>query len=166
MRILKFTLPQHWASYLINGDAPGLDFGEQAKIDNWLQSQDHKLGGCLSCDNEDVFSRSNDCGALPGPVADFYFPIIPRKVSRRLYVGMANGGWSREVFRHATEPTAQSHPQYSAVIGPFRTLAGARLCVNEPQACSTVAEYERVACKLFKTVRECARKAKEETAAR
>lgn len=99
-------------------------------------------------------------------MADFYFPIIPRKVSRRLYVGVAVGGRGREVFRHATEPTAESHPKYAAVIGPFRTLAGARLCVNEPQACSTVAEYERAARKLSETVRECARKAKEETAAR
>lgn len=133
MRILKFTLPQSWASYLINGDDSGLETREQKEIEKWMVSQGHQLGGCLSCDNENEFSRYNDCGALPGPVADFYFPIIPRKVSRRLYVGVAVGGRGREVFRHATEPTAESHPKYAAVIGPFRTLAGRGCASTSPR---------------------------------
>lgn len=33
------TLPAHWASYLVNGDASGLDAGEVAEIDEYLASE-------------------------------------------------------------------------------------------------------------------------------
>lgn len=43
----------------------------------------------------------------------------------RPYVGIPSQGGAREVFRSVTVPTAESHPQFAAVIGPFRTKAGA-----------------------------------------
>ena len=33
------TGPAYWASYLINGDASGLEPGEQAKVDAWLERE-------------------------------------------------------------------------------------------------------------------------------
>lgn len=35
-KFIELTGPASWASYLINGDASGLDDGEQAKADAWL----------------------------------------------------------------------------------------------------------------------------------
>jgi len=70
-----FELPDYWASYLINGDAYGLDDREQRKIDRWLESRP-ELGGCLSCDDENEFSTSNDAGELPGGTMKFTFQVI------------------------------------------------------------------------------------------
>jgi hypothetical protein len=39
--------------------------------------------------------------------------------------GIRSVGKSREAFRYADTPTAQSHPQFFAVMGPFRTKRGA-----------------------------------------
>lgn len=36
VQFVKITGPAAWASYLINGDASGLEDGEQAKADAWL----------------------------------------------------------------------------------------------------------------------------------
>lgn len=69
---------------------------------------------------------------------------VPRRY-KRLYVGMANGGACRELFRHAGEPTPATCPKYAAVMGPFRTKAGAFLFKNSPNIAGTVAEYERLA---------------------
>ena len=46
----------------------------------------------------------------------------------RPYVGLSlNGTGKREVFKSATTPTESSHGAlYGAVIGPFRTMRGAR----------------------------------------
>ncbi len=46
-------------------------------------------------------------------------------MASQLYVGCA-GAKPREVFRSDVEPTAATHgARYNAVIGPFRTRAGA-----------------------------------------
>ena len=38
MRAKKFTAPAHWASYLINGDASGLEPGEASRADEYVQN--------------------------------------------------------------------------------------------------------------------------------
>lgn len=38
MKLVKFTLPSFWASYLVNGDASGLDDHEIKAIDRWLDA--------------------------------------------------------------------------------------------------------------------------------
>ncbi len=44
------TAPSHWASYLINGDATGLDEGEDKLVDQWVES----LGWGSPCGCEDA----------------------------------------------------------------------------------------------------------------
>lgn len=48
--------------------------------------------------------------------------------SRRLWVGIK--GNSRTVFRHAGEPTGETHPQFTCAVGPFRTRRGADYLVR------------------------------------
>lgn len=51
-------MPAAWASYLINGDASGLEPGERPKIDAYLKAQ--KIGDVLACEDEAHFSWSFD----------------------------------------------------------------------------------------------------------
>jgi hypothetical protein len=81
----------------------------------------------------------------------------------RVYVGLRADGKGREVFRSATTPVAEPHPDthlgpiYSAVIGPFRTRRGAEFMAkfgaNNPH-CQTVADAERLAAQYVPTVSE------------
>lgn len=72
-----YSLPVYWASYLINGDASGLEGGEQETIDTWLSALPF---GWQPVDvREDYsFRSSNDAGTLAGDCADYTF-IRPRK---------------------------------------------------------------------------------------
>lgn len=68
--------------------------------------------------------------------------------TRRPYLGLNSEKGVREVFRAEVTPTAESHPQYKAVVGPFRTSQAARFMrdcgVNNPHV-QTVADAERLA---------------------
>jgi len=48
MRTVTLIAPAHWASYLINGDASGLDRAERWAVDAWLASEG--LGLPVSCE--------------------------------------------------------------------------------------------------------------------
>lgn len=65
-----------------------------------------------------------------------------------IYVGLSTDG-SREVFRANETPTPQSHGErFAAVIGPFRTKAGAEFMRNYGRGnphCQTVTDAERLA---------------------
>ena len=65
----------------------------------------------------------------------------------KIFVGLKNG--VREVFKSATIPTELSHGHiYNAVIGPFRTIRGARfmaLCGANNPHCQDVRNAERIA---------------------
>ena len=64
----------------------------------------------------------------------------------RIYVGCANG--TREVFSSKEIPTRKTHSQFGAIIGPFRTHAGAQFmaeCGYGNTHCVTVADAERLA---------------------
>lgn len=66
---------------------------------------------------------------------------------KRIYVGHKRGGAS-EVFRSAETPTADTHPQYFACTGPFRTHRAAVFMAspagdNNPH-CRCVAEAEKI----------------------
>lgn len=63
---------------------------------------------------------------------------------KRFYVGLILATAQKEVFRSAETPTADTHPQYGAAIGPFHTRAGAELACRYG-AHGTVAEFERAA---------------------
>jgi hypothetical protein len=46
--VIEVTAPECWASYLINGDASGLDDNEQKACDSWLASL-APYTDCLDC---------------------------------------------------------------------------------------------------------------------
>lgn len=81
MNTVTLTLPAFWASYLINGDATGLDDAEQAAVDSWLVDQIADIAGfnpnCLSCSDYAEFTAAHDAigYALPCECLEFIFPI-------------------------------------------------------------------------------------------
>lgn len=60
MEQIEYTLPAHWAPYLINGDATGLSDKEQHQIDIFLASRN--LLAPVSCSDESWFAYRNDSG--------------------------------------------------------------------------------------------------------
>lgn len=49
LQVMTATAPSHWASYLINGDASGMEGEEQAQCDAWIEREG--LGLPVSCDD-------------------------------------------------------------------------------------------------------------------
>ena len=86
-----FVLPAYWASYLVNGDASGLQDGEQEEIDHWVDNcqvdaivnngnvTSYKtLAGCLNVSEESHFSYWNDANTgLGGDVLTYTFALSP-----------------------------------------------------------------------------------------
>ena len=73
-------------------------------------------------------------------------PFIPVKPYAKPYVGLKAGEIGMEVFKSVEMPTKESHPQYGAVIGPFRTKKAAVLTAtsgNNPHI-QCVADAERI----------------------
>ena len=67
--LTTYRLPAYWASYLINGDASGLESGERATIDAWLARE----GGpnIVDC-GDSYFSRHNESGnGMAGDVCEY-----------------------------------------------------------------------------------------------
>jgi hypothetical protein len=65
---VEYTLSAYWASYLINGDASGLQPGEQEVIDAWLAKEGNPH--IVDC-GEQYFSRHNDATDLGGDVCEY-----------------------------------------------------------------------------------------------
>ena len=71
---IDYRLPAPWASYLINGDASGLETGEQERIDAFLKSEG--LSAPVDCESEASFCHTCDApGELAGNMLLFRFPI-------------------------------------------------------------------------------------------
>lgn len=90
-----YTLPACWASYLINGDATGMEDGEQEGVDSWLEAHPW-LGECLSVENDEEFAWDNDADDIAGSVADFTFPVTVYEVVP--YACPAEGSYKRLVY--------------------------------------------------------------------
>lgn len=71
---IERTLPAYWASYLINGDASGLETGEREVIDQYLASEGLPMP--VSCSDEAWFAWRNDATRLGGDVMEYVF--LPR----------------------------------------------------------------------------------------
>lgn len=74
-----YTLPAHWASYLINGDATSFDLYEDGddeikRIDDFCKR--NNLGHCLDCSHDVGFSWRNDAGELAGSTVEFTFEVL------------------------------------------------------------------------------------------
>jgi hypothetical protein len=66
--VIIYDLPMYWACYLINGDESGLEDGEQATIDAWLEAE----GSPWFVDvGESFFSWHNDATSLGGDVCQY-----------------------------------------------------------------------------------------------
>ena len=61
MKITEYTLPEYWASALINGDYSGLAEEEAAALEAWLE--DEKPGLCVGCTDEREFRSRHDAYA-------------------------------------------------------------------------------------------------------
>ena len=69
-----YTLPAHWASYLINGDCSGLEDAEVIEVDEWLRAHPW-LGEALSCSEADEFRWENDANDIGGSTVDIVFHV-------------------------------------------------------------------------------------------
>lgn len=49
LELHEYTAPSSWSSYLINGDASGLDADEKHGADRWIETLE--LGMPVSCDD-------------------------------------------------------------------------------------------------------------------
>lgn len=74
--------------------------------------------------------------------------------AKKIYVGVRAG--ARTVFRADSTPTTETHgTRFVAVIGPFRTVRGARFmaeCGSGNPHVQCVADAERIAARLRKGV--------------
>lgn len=79
MKIVEYTLPSYWASYLINGDHSGLEDQDKEKCDLFINSMldVYPKFWCLGCSEESYFSRTNDSGTekLACDVLEYFFDI-------------------------------------------------------------------------------------------
>lgn len=66
------TLPAHWAPYLINGDATGLDDSDEKECDAYMEREG--LPAPVDC-GEAYFAWRNDANRLGGDVCEFTFLI-------------------------------------------------------------------------------------------
>lgn len=75
MKTQIYTLPAHWASYLVNGDASGLDIDDKQACGAWLDKHP-ELGLCLHCSDDATFEATgNDANSLGGDCLEFTFPV-------------------------------------------------------------------------------------------
>lgn len=72
---VDYRLPAPWASYLMNGDASGLETGEQERIDAFLAVEG--LSDPVDCESEASFCHSCDAPSeLAGDMLLFRFPVV------------------------------------------------------------------------------------------
>ena len=69
---VDYVLPSCWASYLVNGDASGLDEHEKGNVDAFLATE--CLRECCDCSAESFFSRRPDSGPA-GDCLNFRFKL-------------------------------------------------------------------------------------------
>lgn len=73
MKTKTFTLPSFYASFLVNGDASGLELQEIRDIVAFTEK--HNLLNCVNCSEELGFSWRNDMNNLGGDVMEFTFEV-------------------------------------------------------------------------------------------
>lgn len=72
-----YILPSYWASYIINGDASGLDNVELDIIKQWEKAAGVKLQSCLGCSDEEQFIRHHSVypEVLACNCLEYYFKV-------------------------------------------------------------------------------------------
>lgn len=69
-----YTLPEHWASYLVNSDPTGLEDDEQQTVDRFVDCEG--LGHCVEVSEDTSYVHYHDArlyGVLPGECAEYTF---------------------------------------------------------------------------------------------
>lgn len=69
---VDYVLPSCWASYLVNGDASGLEEHEKGNVDTFLAKEG--LRECCDCSAESFFSHRPDSG-LAGDCLNYRFKL-------------------------------------------------------------------------------------------
>ena len=76
MQTLEITAPSHWASYLINGDASGLEPEDKAACDAWIKREG--VGIPVSCEDAGFRGKHDAYPELPlGADCQTYVFLIP-----------------------------------------------------------------------------------------
>lgn len=73
MKTVKYLLPAHWASYLINCDVSGYTDEEAEAIDKWEVA--NAPGPCIDC-GEEGFTWRGDDGVQGAQRSVFTFVVI------------------------------------------------------------------------------------------
>lgn len=63
MQIVKLVAPSAWATYLINGDATGIEPGDKQAADQWILSLG--FGAPLSCDDYGFCTSHDAFNVMP-----------------------------------------------------------------------------------------------------
>ena len=66
--VIIYELPSYWASYLINGDATGLEDGEQEQIDAWMGTENEPWFVDVG---QSYFRWGNDATSMGGDVSEY-----------------------------------------------------------------------------------------------
>jgi hypothetical protein len=66
--VIIYDLPMYWACYLINGDASGLEDGEQSTIDAWIETENSPWFVDVG---ESFFAWGNDATNMGGDVCQY-----------------------------------------------------------------------------------------------
>ena len=93
MKLIEYTLPIYWASYLINGDATGFDIAntpqdpeagtrEKQEIDDWLASEGNPQ--FVEVSEDTWFAHTNDATSLGGDVATYTAYFTTSRVFHRI----------------------------------------------------------------------------------
>ena len=76
IQIIRYKLPAYWACYIFNGDATGLEDGEQEEIDSFIERESSPFPIHFVDCGEPYFSRINDANNLGGDVCDFIAQVL------------------------------------------------------------------------------------------
>jgi hypothetical protein len=80
MKTIKLTLPEFWASALINGDYSGLEDDEVQELEQWLSwAKDQNYGFCLDVNTDErFFLQYHDASAyvLACECLEYIFEVI------------------------------------------------------------------------------------------
>jgi len=71
--LLRFNLPDYWASYLINGDASGLEDADKEACDAWFERELGAGWVCADVSENTWFTKHPDSGGLACNVARYAF---------------------------------------------------------------------------------------------
>lgn len=72
----RFDLYSNWASYLVNGDASGLQDNEEREIEAFLEREELDGWTCADVSSNEHFKHRPDCGGLAGTVSRYTFVLI------------------------------------------------------------------------------------------